>query len=169
MRRPFPIMPRGPRRPRVGRETRWFACPRVAPDWELAALRALMKPQTRGAIENKRAAQAWPAGAETLVRSACRAVRDRIGYEPGALHFPRAGDYHFVAELDEQDVDAAKGFAVAVSVRFPDQWFVFGRLFLRKGQFFRRQHGYKLKLVPARNVHLTRGVRAALRHLLRAG
>ena len=169
MRRPLPVHPRGPRRQRPRAETLLFACPRVAPDWELAALRALMKPQMRGAIENKPAAQVWPAGAETLVRSACRGVRDRLGYEPGALHFPRAGDYHFVAELIEQNVDAAKGLAVAVSTRLPGQWFVFGRLFLRKGQFFRRQHGYKLKLVPARNVHLTRGVRAALRDLLRAG
>jgi hypothetical protein len=128
-----------------------------------------MKPQTRGAIENKPAAQVWPAGAEKLIQSTCRAVRDRLGYDPGPLHFPRSGDYHFAAELNERQVDAAKGFAVAVSIGLPDQWFVFGRLFLRKGQFFRRKYGYKLNLVRASNVHLSRGVRAALRELLQAG
>ena len=169
VRRPLPVHPRGPRRQRPRAETLLFACPRVAPDWELAALRALMKPQTRAGIENKPAAQAWPAGAETLVRATCRAVRDRLDYEPAALHFPRAGDYFFVTELNDRDFDAAKGLAVTVSARLPEQWFVFGRLFLRKGQFFRRTHGYKLNLVRAGNVHLTRNVRSALRDLLRAG
>jgi hypothetical protein len=164
-RRPLPVLPRGPRRRARAAGTLLFACPRIAPDWELAALRALMKPQARGAIQHRKATQAWPASAEALVRTTCHAVRERVGYGP-QLHFPDGGDFHFVAELDGRELDAAKGFAAVVSSRLPTQWFVFGRLFLRKGHFFRRQFGYKLNLVPASNVHLSRGVRAALRPLL---
>ena len=167
MPRPFPVIPRGPRRRRAAAPaTVLFACPRVAPDWELGALRALMKPQTRGAIAHRPALQEWPAGADRAVRDACEAVRERLGYGPPPVHFPREGDYAFAAEVDGADLDAAKGLALLVSSRLPELWFVFGRLYLRGGRFFRRERGVKLNLVPAADVHLTRAVRAALRDLL---
>jgi hypothetical protein len=147
------------------REKLLFACPRVAPDWELAALRTLMKPQARGAIDHRAATQAWPAGAEAVVRAACHDARARLGYGP-PLHFPREGDYAFAAEVDAASLEDAKGFALLVSTRLPHAWFVFGRLFLKAGRFYRRERGVKLNLVPATNVHLTRPVRAALRDLL---
>jgi hypothetical protein len=167
MSRPFPVHPRGPRRRKRQAESLLFACPRVSPDWELAALRALMKPQTRGAIENRAATQRWPGGAaEAAIRSACREVRARLGYGP-PLHFPASGDYWFAAEVSAAGAfEEAKGFALVVSARLPELWFVFGRLFLRGGRFYRRARGFKLNLVPASNVHLTRPVRAALRDLL---
>lgn len=168
MRRPFPVIPRGPRRPRPARPAKvLFACPRVAPDWELGALRALMKPQARGRIAHHPALQDWrPADAERVIRAACRDARDRLGYEP-AVHFPTSGgDFVFAAEVDDAALDDAKGFALLVSTRLPQLWFVFGRLFLKAGRFYRRERGVKLNLVPATNVHLTRPVRAALRGLL---
>jgi hypothetical protein len=45
----------------------------------------------------------------------------------------------------------------------PEVWFVYGRLFLKGGKFYRRRFGVKLNLVIASNVHLPRGVRALLR------
>ena len=166
MPRPFPVIPRGPRRRRAARPaTVLFACPRVAPDWELGALRALMKPQTRGAIAHRSALQAWPADAEHAIRSACRDAKARLGYGP-SLHFPSSGDYLFATEVADVSLDDAKGLALLVSSRLPSLWFVFGRLFLKGGRFFRRQYGVKLNLVPATNVHLTRAVRAALRDVL---
>jgi hypothetical protein len=166
MPRPFPVIPRGPRRRRAASPAKvLFACPRVAPDWELAALRALMKPQARGPIAHRPAAQAWSDASERAVREACADAQARLGYGP-PLHFPRAGDFAFVAEVDGASLDDAKGFALLVSTRLPQLWFVFGRLFLRGGRFHRRERGVKLNLVPATNVHLTRGVRGALRELL---
>src|SRR5688500_3416867 len=76
MRRPLPVMPRGPRRRRpTGPRRRLFACPRVAPDWELGALRALMKPQANGAILHRDARQPWPDDAADAVETARRVVR----------------------------------------------------------------------------------------------
>ncbi len=142
-----------------------FACPRVAPDWELAALRALMKPQLRGAIENRPAGQVWSVTAEKVLRSVCCDVRGRLRYEP-PLHFPKSGDYFFVTDVENASVEEAKGFARVVSKRLPGLWFVFGRLFIKAGVFYRRERGIKLNLVVATNVHLTRPMRAALRDLL---
>lgn len=166
MPRPFPVIPRGPRRRQAHRPAKvLFACPRVAPDWELGALRALMKPPARGAIAHRPALQDWPAGAVPAIRLACRDARERLGYDP-PLHFPAAGDYAFAAEVDDASLDDARGFALLVSTRLPGLWFVLGRLFLKGGRFYRRARGVKLNLVPATDVHLTRTVRAALRDLL---
>lgn len=166
MPRPFPVIPRGPRRRRTSIPAKvLFACPRVAPDWELAALRALMKPQARGPIAHRPATQAWSDAAERAARQACADARARLGYGP-PLHFPRAGDFAFAAEVDAASLDDGKGFALLVSTRLPQLWFVFGRLFVRGGRFYRRERGVKLNLVPAANVHLTRAVRGALRDLL---
>jgi hypothetical protein len=142
-----------------------LACPRVAPDWELNALRALMKPQTRNRIEHAPALQSWKPAAEAVIRSACREVKSRIGYGP-ALHFPDSGDYAFAAEVGSAAIEEAKGLALVISTRFPELWFVFGRLLIRGGEFYRRERGIKLNLIVASNVHLTRPIRAALRDLL---
>ena len=166
MPRPFPVIPRGPRRRRPAAPAKvLFACPRVAPDWELAALRALMKPQARGAIAHRSALQQWRGDAERVIRAACHDAQARLGYAP-TLHFPESGDFRFAAEVEDASLDDAKGLAMLVSSRLPDLWFVFGRLFLKGGRFYRRERGVKLSLVPATNVHLTRPVRAALRGLL---
>jgi hypothetical protein len=53
-----------------------------------------------------------------------------------------------------------------ISRRLPEVWVVLGKLFVRNGKFYRREFGYKLKLVPATNVHLRRDIRAAIRKLL---
>ena len=165
MPRPFPVMPRGPRRKRQPRETLLLACPRVAPEWELGALRALMKPQTRGAIAHKPAAQAWPAKGAAVIEQSRADVRERLGFDPD-LRSAQAGDYFFTAEVARAACEEAKGFALLLSKRLPGVWFVLGKLFVKDGRFFRRARGFKLNLVAATNVHLTRPIRTALRDLL---
>src|SRR3954471_13772925 len=98
-RRPLPVHPRGPRRRRVTPETILLACPRVAPDWELGALRALMKPkpQTRGGIAHRKATQPWNGGAKRAIEASFRDARERVGFD-AEIHFPIDGDYFFACE-----------------------------------------------------------------------
>lgn len=121
-----------------------------------------MKPQTKGAIVHRKAEQPWPPDAIARVGAARRLVRDRLGYDPRP-HFPAAGDYHLVVEVAECELPHAMAFAVVVSEALPGVWLVLGRLYARDGRFFRRQRGFKLNLVPAANVRLTRAVSGALR------
>src|SRR5688500_1916691 len=114
MPRPLPTLPHGPRRRRVRDEGRKLVlgCPRVSPEWELGALRVLMKPHdwTRGAIEHRRPEQGWPAGGAEAATAARDAVRERTGFGPG-LHFPGAGDFFLVIEVTQRDVEAARALA----------------------------------------------------------
>ena len=169
MPRPLPTTPHGPRRRRRpdGARRLLLACPRVAPDYELGALRVLMKPHdwTRGAIRHREPLQALPAGARPAVAQVRDAVVRRLGVAP-PVHFPEAGDFHFVAEFSESESDAARALAVALSRRLAGIWLTVDRLFVRDGRFFRRERGFKLNLVEATNVHLKRDVRAKLRDLV---
>jgi hypothetical protein len=137
----------------------------VAPDWELGALRALMKPQARGTIASRKALQAWPRHARQVIDEVRSAVAARIGLEI-ELRFPLAGDYFLVAAVDRKACEEAKGFVLALSVRLPGLWFALGRVYAKSGRFYRRYRGVELHLALARNVHLTRPIRAALRDLL---
>ena len=169
MPRPLPTLPHGPRRRRIRDDGRRFVlgCPRVSPEWELGALRVLMKPHdwTRGAIEHRRREQAWPADAAQATTAARDAVRERIGFGPD-LHFPDGGDFFLVAEVTQRDVDAARALALALSRRLPGLWLTLDRLFVRDGKFYRRERGFKFDLVEASSVHLPKGMRAALRGVL---
>jgi len=168
MPRPLPTTPHGPRRRRRADVNRRLvlACPRVAPDWELGALRVLMKPHdwTRGAIEHRTPVQEWPAGARARVEAARHEVAKRLDFS-AALHFPDGGDFHFVAEYTQPQLDAARALALVISSRLPGVWLTLDRLFVRDGCFFRRERGYKFDLVEATNVHLSRATRAALKGL----
>jgi hypothetical protein len=67
-----------------------------------------------------------------------------------------------VANVPSANVEEAKALALTLSRRLPDLWFVFDRVFVKGGTFYRRERGYKLNLVEATNVHLKREIRAAL-------
>ena len=166
-RRPLPVIPRGPRRKRQVRSRLILACPRVSPEWELGALQTLMKPKphTRGAVEHRTGEQAWPAEGDRVLADVVAAIRDRLGTALD-LHRPAAGEYHVFAEFAREQLPEVLALALLLSRRLPEVWFVVDRLYVRGGVFHRRQFGYKLNLVPAADVHLTRPVRAALRGLL---
>src|SRR5687767_15860243 len=52
--RPLPNIPRGPRRAtRSSASSLLLACPRLSPEWELSALRALIKPQLGSRIRHR--------------------------------------------------------------------------------------------------------------------
>jgi hypothetical protein len=165
MRRPFPVQPRGPRRIGPRATILLLACPKVAPDWELAAVQALIKPQLGDAIRYRSGEQPWRAQNESVVRDVCRAIREQLGYDID-LTFPPGGEYHFIASVQRRSIEEAKALAMLISRRLPEVWVVLGKLFVRNGKFYRREFGYKLKLVPATNMHLRRDIRSAIRKLL---
>jgi hypothetical protein len=144
-----------------------FGCPRVSPEWELGTLHALMKPkpQTRGAVEHRDGEQPWPAGADAILERTLGEVRARLGTSLD-VHRPVAGEYYFLAEFTPEQQPEVLALAAVLSARLPHLWFVVDRLFVHGGVFHRRQFGYKLNLVPATNVHLTRPIRTALRGVL---
>lgn len=92
-------------------------------------------------------------------------VADRLEYRPD-LHWPAAGDYLFVAEVAPSRIPEARALVVVLSNQLPGMWLVLGRLFVRDATFYRRERGFKLNLVPATNIHLTRPIRAALAGVL---
>ena len=168
MPRPLPTTPHGPRRRRRADADRrlMLTCPRVAPDWELGALRVLMKPHdwTRGAIAHRAPLQPWLPSACPAIEAARDQIAHRLGFSP-ELHFPDGGDFYFVAEYTQSQLDAARALALVISRRLPGVWLTLDRQFVRDGRFYRRERGYKFDLVEATNVHLSRATRAALRGL----
>jgi hypothetical protein len=167
VRRPLPLIPRGPRRKRVVRQRLIFACPRVSPEWEFGTLHALMKPKphTRGAVEHRRGEQDWPGTADAILEDTVVVLQERIGLAINLLR-PASGEYYVLAEYAPAQAADVLALALVLSRRLPDLWFTLDRLFVHGGVFYRRQFGYKLNLVPATNVHLPRATRAALRGVL---
>jgi hypothetical protein len=100
-----------------------------------------------------------------LLEGVRREISERLGFRP-EVHRPAEGEYWLAAPFEPGEVEAAKAFALVLSRRLPGLWLTLGRLLVQDGRFYRRQYGYKLKLVPATNVHLTREVRAAIRGLV---
>ena len=144
-----------------------FGCPRVSPEWELEMLQVLMKPKpaTRGAVEHREGEQGWPAGAEAALSEVVTIVGERLGTQV-TVHRPAEGEYHFLIEYTAQQGPEVLALAQLLSRRLPGLWFVLDRLFVHGGVFYRRQFGYKLKLVPATNVHVPRAIRSALRGVI---
>jgi hypothetical protein len=151
-----------------------LAVPAISPEWELSAFQALIKPQMRGPILYRSARQPWSARSRRIVSQASReflealnaaGVQGDMDLEP--FDFPPAGDYRAVARVWDTQMPAARALAVLLSRRIPDVWLVLGRLFIVNGRFYRRQRGYKLRIVEATNVHLPRPLRAAVEALLK--
>jgi hypothetical protein len=164
-RRPLPNIPRAAIRRRPRPAELLLACPRTSPEWELGALRALIKPQTKGAIIHRDGRQTWPADAEAAVRRIAAEVERRLVL-PVELHLPDEGEYFFLTRIPFPRQTDGLAFAAALSTALPDLWFTYGRLYLRSGKFYRRERGVKLWLVEASNVHLPRELRAALRDMI---
>jgi len=166
VRRPLPNIPRlrDRFRPATPAKPLLLGCPRISPDWELAALQALIKPQKRGPILHRAAEQVMPRDWRHIVETTSESLRETICFALD-LHWPTCGDYWFAAQVDPAETALARATAVLLSQRLPGIWITAGKLFVRDGQFFRRQFGTKLILVPAANVHLPKELRAAIRRL----
>jgi len=142
-----------------------LSCPRLSPDWELHALRALVKPQTGAGLYHKNPNQLWRAGDGQTVATLLKRFAEVFGYE-AVSHQPDSGDFHLLIEVDQKDAQLGRALAVLMSRHFADRWFALDRLYLKDGRFYRRSRRYKLQLRPASDVHLPKPLRAQLRGLL---
>jgi hypothetical protein len=161
----MPAFPRGPRKIQSPRSELILGCPRIAPDWELGALAALMKPQRKQKILHREPTQPWPRDAATRVGEARRLVVERIRFDL-PIDLPLKGDYLLIATIRREQLPQAVALAVVLSHALPGVWFELGRIFIRDGGFFRRERGKKFRIVPTASLHVRRDLRAALRPVL---
>jgi hypothetical protein len=156
--RPIPTYPRGeilrPRR----RLSLWLECPRISPEWELAAKLALVKPRgyTREKIAHSAAVQPWRRGP----RGTRRTIEQTLSRESGvgAVCFGR-GPMRLRVELPGESMAAALRVARRLSRALPALLFVIGEKYNRDGVIYQRAGKYKLDLVRASRVRLRRSVR----------
>ena len=160
-RRPLPNIPRLARRPRRKVEEVLVACPRISPEWELAALKALIKPQTKGAILHRAGEQVMTGDLAEEIRRVVREFGERTEFRP-EVHWPEGGDYHFAATVAARDVELTRALAAGVSRVKPGLGLVVGKLLVCEGKFYRRRRGVKLELAEATSVRVPRELRAVL-------
>ncbi len=173
--KPMSQFPRGPRRIEARAATR-LEVPVASPHRQLHVLRAFIKPHdwTREAIRHRldvdadpAAEQPWRAEWELPFAEAARAAAGRLHL---AVEIDAAADatetYAAVDFPAEASADAVRAVATACSARLPEVWMTLGQLYLRGGQFWRRERGRGLSLRRATNVHVPREIRATLRDLL---
>ena len=160
-RRPLPNIPRLKTPSRRIPQSILLGCPRISPEWELAALAALLKPQTKDAILHRPAEQKMPAGMPEKVARVVDSFAVHTGYRP-TLHWPPAGDYYFAASIAASELTYARSLALAISQSLPTLWLTVDRLFVHDAKFFRRKRRTELHLAPAKNISIPRHIRAAL-------
>ena len=163
--RPVPSL--GRRAPRPAPSAVLIGVPRISPERELAAIRALIKPQAASALRHQIDAgeQALPPGGADRVWRVAAAARAHFGLDLD-LHLPPAGEYLVIGQCAGEALPAALAAGLLLSHRLPGLWVVVGRLYVRNGTFYRRERGVKLNLRPASNVHLSKPLRAAFRRAL---
>ena len=164
-RRPLPEIPRLARKRKAAPQRLFLAVPRLSPEWELSALQALMKPQLKSKIEHRDGLQPWTDVDAQQLRDLTEEVAERIGFAP-EIHVSREGDYHAFADFHPRELESAKALAVVWSKHLVDRWVRVGKLLVRDGIFYRRQRGFKLLLKPARDIHVQREIRQALRGMI---
>ena len=134
-----------------------LVCPRISPEWELAAQLALVKPKpyTKDKIAHRNPQQPWP-------RHARRVVVDSLD-QSVVTTFPKSGDHRMVADFGEIDGPRAKRMARKISRALPELWFMFedgdADMYLRAGVVYQRTGRYNLELVRADRMRLRRAVR----------
>lgn len=166
MRRPLSHLPRLGRRPRETRADWFLSLPRLDPEWELAALHALMKPPRRAQLVRHKAPT------QHVTPAQLRSLRDSLGYAGELLGLivevilPPEGDLLLIARLPGGPRDELIALAAVASRTVPSVTLKLGSLYVRAGQFLRRVRGIELTLGPARDIHVRRDLRAALSPLL---
>jgi hypothetical protein len=161
MARPLPIVPKGAVKRRPAPTRLILACPKICPEYELGALRALIKPQFKTAILHRDPQQKWKRAMSDTVRDCVQVISNKLGWHP-PLHFPPGGDFHFVVDVDAREMESAKALAILLTKRLDGLWLTLGRWYIRRGKFFKRHRSHNILMQPASSVHLTRATRAAL-------
>ena len=135
-----------------------LVCPRMSPEWELAAQLALVKPKpyTKSKIAHRDPKQPWPCEARDVVETHLRGVAVEAS-------FPSTGDHHVTIDFGELDLRTVNRSARKISRGLPELWFAFddgkGKTFLRNGVVYQRTGRYNLELVRANRMRLRRAVR----------
>ena len=134
-----------------------LTCPRISPQWELAARLALVKPKpyTKSAVVHGESQQRWPRNARQAIESTLAG----FALESIDVQFPRAGDDRLIIAATATE-RLARRLARAVSRRFPGLWFTLTpSWYVRDGEFYRRCGKYKLELVRTTDTRLRRSIR----------
>jgi hypothetical protein len=128
-----------------------LTCPRISPEWQLAATLALAKPKpyTKDKIRHTSSRQRWP-------RNARKIFDDFAARHQLIVDLPTTGAHRFRAELDPAN---ATRLSRRLSRLLPTLWFILDCQLLRDGVFYTRTGRYKLELVRASRVRLRRSVR----------
>jgi hypothetical protein len=145
-----------------------LVCPRISPEWELAAQLALVKPKpyTKDKIAHRDPQQPWPRNARKvatacLTASAARRPGDESsGLAAARAAFPRTGDYRMIVDFGDVDPARARRIARKMSRCLPALWFILDdTVYLRDGVVYQRTGRYNLELVRADRMRLRRAVR----------
>ena len=141
-------------------------CPRISPEWELAAQLALVKPKpyTKDKIAHRNPQQPWTRNARKIVAMCLERPGDRSpGLAGVAVEFPKSGDRRMMMDFGDINSVRAKRIARRVSRALPELWFMFDDgddpIYLRAGVVYQRTGRYNLELVRADRMRLRRAVR----------
>ena len=132
-----------------------LVCPRISPEWELAAQLALVKPKpyTKSKIAHRDPKQAWPRNGRGIIETTLNGA--------AAATFPTGCVDHVTIDFGDLDARRTKRLARQVSRALPELWFAFddSKTFLRDGVVYQRTGRYNLELVRASRMRLRRAVR----------
>jgi hypothetical protein len=131
-----------------------LVCPRISPEWELAAQLALVKPKpyTKDKIAHRDPQQPWPRNARKIV-AAC------LG-DAGDVMFPKSGNARMLIDFGDIEPNRAKRLARRLSRCMPELWLTLDDdIYLRDGIVYQRTGRYNLELVRADRMRLRRAVR----------
>ena len=174
LRRPMPTLPRGQRQ-RAEATACVIAVPVVSPQRAVHERRVLVKPHdwTREAVVHRaridagdpQFEQPWDAERAARVVAAVNEAARRLGVEIASIETTDRLAYG--VPLPPAD-PRSLAVAACASAASAGTWVTLSpKLASRDGRFWRRERGRLLNFRPARDVHLTHEVRAAVRDLLR--
>jgi hypothetical protein len=140
-----------------------LVCPRISPEWELAAQLALVKPKpyTKDKIAHRDPQQLWSRNARKTISDCLGRPGDKSpGLAGVTMEFPKSGDHRVILEFPEIEPVRAKRIARKLSRCLPELWFILDEsIYLRDGVVYQRTGRYNLELVRADRMRLRRAVR----------
>lgn len=154
------------RRKRIAATTLLVGVPRVSPERELSVLQALMKPKAARRLQNQidNGEQHCSAAEVDRLRSLAARATSAFGVDI-ELHIPPGGEFLALCLIAAEHDSIALALGLLMSHQLPGRWIVAGRYFLRDEMIHRREHGFRLNLRPARNVHLSKEARRIFRQV----